>query len=505
MHEREVSQARFLVALTVLFIVNAPLIAASTAGPNSPSTMSTDEGIGTIEWDNPNDAKTSDNDHAKAELDDDETSEYLKATNFNMTLPSKSIIEGIQVDVERKVDSTSGGSIVRDASVRLVKGGTIQGADRATTTPYTTTDVTESHGDATDLWGLTWTPADITSSSFGVAFAATKANTNSNKREALVDHIRITVYYSLDITPPIIVLIGGNQTVSVGTTYTDPGATATDDVNGNITSTITANNTVNTNMLGTYNVTYRVNDSSGNNATATRTVTVIDTTPPVITLRGAQNTEHMAGTQYIDAGATAYDSFQGDLTQAIHTNYTMDFNLAGTYDVTYVVNDSSGNTAQASRVVTIIDDEGGLGKFAFSHFHPSSPATPSTHAPVASEPASPVAAAPTSTTPAPSQPPRSGESPLNPVMGASERAALSTGPQARENAMIRIAANPRTAPLVTGAVTGKGRTARWPWLLALVLFAIALFIRARLRRPKPYQKDHRRRIIDQLRQVYDQA
>jgi len=75
---------------------------------------------------------------------------------------------------------------------------------------------------------------------------------------------------------PIITLIG-SKTISVnqGTIYTDLGATATDDVDGNITSKITVVNKVNMTVPGSYQVIYTVADSSGNKRIAVRSVTVI--------------------------------------------------------------------------------------------------------------------------------------------------------------------------------------------------------------------------------------
>lgn len=81
-----------------------------------------------------------------------------------------------------------------------------------------------------------------------------------------------------DTTPPVITIMGANpSTVSLYAPYVDPGATATDDVDGNITSHVTVTNNIDTSLIGTYSVTYSVSDSAGNSATASRTVIVIAT------------------------------------------------------------------------------------------------------------------------------------------------------------------------------------------------------------------------------------
>jgi Domain of unknown function (DUF5011) len=66
-------------------------------------------------------------------------------------------------------------------------------------------------------------------------------------------------------------------TLAVGDTWSDPGATATDDLDGDITAKITTAGAVDTATAGTYTVTYSVTDLAGNGTMVARTITV--TTP----------------------------------------------------------------------------------------------------------------------------------------------------------------------------------------------------------------------------------
>lgn len=73
--------------------------------------------------------------------------------------------------------------------------------------------------------------------------------------------------FDLDNTIPVITMLGTSPvSVTRGTTYTDAGATASDNINGNITANISNTSTVNTGTVGSYTVTYNVNDSCGNSA-----------------------------------------------------------------------------------------------------------------------------------------------------------------------------------------------------------------------------------------------
>jgi hypothetical protein len=89
-----------------------------------------------------------------------------------------------------------------------------------------------------------------------------------------------------DTTPPTIILLGSSSlTLTVGDTFTDPGVTANDSVDGDLTSSVNTTGYVDTSTAGTYTITYKVTDAAGNTASAVRSVTVnpapvTDTPPP---------------------------------------------------------------------------------------------------------------------------------------------------------------------------------------------------------------------------------
>jgi hypothetical protein len=160
-----------------------------------------------------------------------------------------------------------------------------------------------------------------------------------------------------DVTPPVITRTGAATVqVECKAVYTDAGATASDNADGNITNKIVTVNPVNTSVLGSYTVTYNVTDAAGNAAAQiTRTVTVVDSTKPTITLIGANPQVIECNTPYVELGATAADACEGDLTGAITLPVAPSTATTGNRILSYSVKDSTGNAIAASRTVQVVD------------------------------------------------------------------------------------------------------------------------------------------------------
>ncbi len=171
-----------------------------------------------------------------------------------------------------------------------------------------------------------------------------------------------TVTITADATIPEITLVGANpQSIELGTAYSELGATASDNIDGDITADIVIDaSAVNVNIAGDYTVTYNVEDAAGNDALeVTRTVTITaDATIPEITLVGANPQSIELGTAYSELGATASDNIDGDITADIVIDASaVNVNIAGDYTVTYNVEDAAGNDAlEVTRTVTITAD-----------------------------------------------------------------------------------------------------------------------------------------------------
>ena len=161
-----------------------------------------------------------------------------------------------------------------------------------------------------------------------------------------------------DQSAPIIALIGsGPITIECHSTSAIPGATATDDCDGDLTSQIVVGGDLDRNVPGSYTVTYDVSDSSGNAATQMqRIVNVVDTTPPSITCP-ANITTTCTG----NGGATVtYSASTSDVCDAapslVCTPASGSLFPAGVTTVNCVATDASGNTNRCSFTVTVNDN-----------------------------------------------------------------------------------------------------------------------------------------------------
>lgn len=84
-----------------------------------------------------------------------------------------------------------------------------------------------------------------------------------------------------DTLVPVITLNGANpMSVNQGSAFTDPGATAVDNVDGSVP--VSVSGSVNTAVPGSYTLTYAATDAAGNPATRTRTVNVVATAPKIV-------------------------------------------------------------------------------------------------------------------------------------------------------------------------------------------------------------------------------
>jgi hypothetical protein len=166
-----------------------------------------------------------------------------------------------------------------------------------------------------------------------------------------------TTFTVNDVTPPVITLNGANPiTVECHTSFTDPGATAVDACAG--TFAATGSGVVNVNVPGSYTRTYNASDPSGNAATpVTRTVNVVDTTPPTISCQSDILVEFnpaVGGAVVTYTPPVGSDTCAGTLTATRIAGLASGATFPlGTTTNTFRVTDGAGLTATCSFKVTV--------------------------------------------------------------------------------------------------------------------------------------------------------
>ncbi|KKN23590.1 hypothetical protein LCGC14_0903390 [marine sediment metagenome] len=162
----------------------------SSEGPNNPAGAS---GTG---WSNPTNVFTSNNAYAVATVPAGGTTNDLDVTNFGFSVPGTATIDGITVKIERHKDPADPeSSSLKDQTVQLLKAGAPIGNNKASGV-WPTFDQVRSYGASSDLWGTTWTPAEVNATNFGIRLAV-KEVLGIVPVDALVDHITITANYTL--------------------------------------------------------------------------------------------------------------------------------------------------------------------------------------------------------------------------------------------------------------------------------------------------------------------
>ena len=167
-----------------------------------------------------------------------------------------------------------------------------------------------------------------------------------------------------DLTAPVINLLGlTSQTLNVGDTYTDMGASALDNVDGDVSEHVVVSGNVDSSTVGIYNLTYDVTDNAGNNAvTEVRVITVQDMEAPVVTAPAniTVAATDANGTDAINASiseflnaARAQDTVDGEISTILN-DAPITFAL-GVTSVVFSAQDSNGNTGFSQSSVTISD------------------------------------------------------------------------------------------------------------------------------------------------------
>lgn len=131
----------------------------------------------------------------------DANSKVLVGSNFGFTIPTNATIKGIEAII-RRIHSVTTSPYPSEITTQLRKAGTAVGDNKASGN-YTNAWLNKTYGGATDLWGTTWTPADINNSGFGLGHVLYRYTTASG--DPYIDCFKITVYYTIPINGNILI------------------------------------------------------------------------------------------------------------------------------------------------------------------------------------------------------------------------------------------------------------------------------------------------------------
>ena len=154
-------------------------------------------------------------------------------------------------------------------------------------------------------------------------------------------------------TGDLLLDLGGIELVSCphGVMYEDPVPSCTGGYDGQ--TRVRPNATVDTDVVGRQVILYKCDDRWGAAVNATRTVVIIDATPPEIRLTGRHVDEHFLNNAYVDPGATCLDA--ADPNPVIRTLSLLNIAKLGEHKILYRCTDASGNFKEATRTVNILD------------------------------------------------------------------------------------------------------------------------------------------------------
>jgi len=163
-----------------------------------------------------------------------------------------------------------------------------------------------------------------------------------------------------DRNVPALTLNGpGTDRAECGEAYRDPGATARDQCEGDLSSGIIVTGAVDSRTLASYPLTYSVKDSSGNtSSTVSRQVTVVDTRAPSIECPKPIVTELDGGTLATVSLALATATDTCDAAVKVEGPRDTRFPMGET-KVTFTATDASGNTASCDTTVTVLSSAPG--------------------------------------------------------------------------------------------------------------------------------------------------
>ena len=150
----------------------------------------------------------------------------------------------------------------------------------------------------------------------------------------------------VDTTKPVLTVEGSFANVCKNGKNSDIKLKAEDNYDGDLTDKIEY-------KLEETKLTYKVKDSSGNVTKKSFDVIINDNENPNLILNGNATLYLRIGSTYKESGFSAIDNCDGDLTESVKTEGSVDTSKQGTYEIKYSVTDESGNMSTVKRIIKV--------------------------------------------------------------------------------------------------------------------------------------------------------
>lgn len=174
----------------------------NAVGPNSAATSANVSFSGSdYAFHNPVNVLTNDNTVASAaSLASlfNKTTDYLQVKDFGFNIPTAASICGIEAQIVKSADDIDIliiGAWVKDYNVRIIKNNALAGTNKANATEWPSSGTAFTYGGVNDLWGTTWSPAEVNSNNFGLSISAEIKTGIGLLPVVKVDYIGLTVHY----------------------------------------------------------------------------------------------------------------------------------------------------------------------------------------------------------------------------------------------------------------------------------------------------------------------
>ena len=197
--------------------------------------------------------------------------------------------------------------------------------------------------------------SDVDTSKIGDYKVVYKAKYKNKSKDFIVD-IKV-----VDNEAPIIEVSKDSLSVCPNATDFNIDYKAYDNYDGDLTSSVSKS--VSDDIL-----TLSVNDSSNNTGNKEVKLVREDVEGPAISINGNSSMYLPIGSSYSEAGASALDNCDGDVSSNISISGGVDTSKAGSYSINYSVSDSLGNTSSVTRNVFVYASNGNGDKVVYLTF-----------------------------------------------------------------------------------------------------------------------------------------